>query len=428
MATYKAEFLSHYYEGRMRPRHAYSMGWINRWAELASLAPDLANFFSQTPGLSAVAKWLGGIDQRRRMPAFARQTFKDWFRRRTPPNNPNAAPVILWPDTFNNYLTPETAKAAVEVLEAAGRRVLVPEANFCCGRPLYDFGMLDLAKAYLRDILTKLQSQIQAGIPVVGLEPSCVAVFRDELTDLFPNDKDAQRLSQQTFLLSEFLNRELKDYRPPRLERKALVHFHCHHKSVLGKEDEEELLKKIGIDYSAPEDGCCGMAGSFGFEAGGGHYDVSVACGERVLLPAVRKEDRHALDHRRRLQLQAADRADDESPGDARRGSDPDGAARGAVGSEARPAGGVDGPRRDRAAGGHGGGGPHGRGRGRRPDRLGPDPEGDAMKSKLLDDHNVKTFALVFDTGDEVAAGLLAFAQRTTSARPTSRPSAPLAT
>ena len=295
MATYKAEFLSHYYEGRLRPRHAYSMGWIYWWAELASLAPDLANFFGQTPGLSAIAKWLGGIDQRRRMPAFARQTFKDWFRRRTPPNLPNAAPVILWPDTFNNYLTPETAKAAVEVLEAAGWQVLVPEANFCCGRPLYDFGMLDQAKGYLRDILTKLQPQIQAGIPIVGLEPSCVAVFRDELTDLFPNDKDAQRLSKQTFLLSEFLNRELKDYRPPRLERKALVHFHCHHKSVMGKQDEEELLKKIGIDYSAPEDGCCGMAGSFGFEAGGGHYDVSVACGERVLLPAVRKEDRHAL-------------------------------------------------------------------------------------------------------------------------------------
>ncbi len=248
MATYKAEFLSHYYEGRLRPRHAYAMGWINRWAELASLAPDLANFFGQTPGLSAIAKWVGGIDQRRRMPAFARQTFKEWFRRRTP-RNQDAPPVVLWPDTFNNYLTPEAAKAAVEVLEAAGRQVWVPRANLCCGRPLYDFGMLDQAKAYLRDILQTLRPQIQAGVPVVGLEPSCVAVFRDELNGLFPHDKDAMRLSKQTFLLSEFLNREVEDYRPPRLERKALVHFHCHHKSVLGKKDEEELLEKMGLDY-----------------------------------------------------------------------------------------------------------------------------------------------------------------------------------
>ena len=294
MATYKAEFLSHYYEGRLRSRHAYAMGWINRWAELASLAPDLANFFGQTPGLSAIAKWVGGIDQRRRMPAFARQTFKEWFRRRTP-RNQDAPPVVLWPDTFNNYLTPEAAKAAVEVLEAAGRQVWAPRANLCCGRPLYDFGVLDQAKAYLRDILQTLRPQIQAGVPVVGLEPSCVAVFRDELNGLFPHDKDALRLSKQTFLLSEFLNREVEDYRPPRLERKALVHFHCHHKSVLGKKDEEELLEKMGLDYSAPEDGCCGMAGSIGFEAGHGHYDVSVACGERVLLPAVRKEDRRTL-------------------------------------------------------------------------------------------------------------------------------------
>ena len=179
----------------------------------------------------------------------------------------------------------------MDVLEAAGRQVWVPAANLCCGRPLYDFGMLDQAKAYLRDILQAMRPQIQAGIPVVGLEPSCVAVFRDELTNLFPNDKDAERLSKQTFLLSEYLNRKVDGYRPPRLERKALVHGHCHHKAVMGMDDETDLLKKIGLDFHMPEDGCCGMAGSFGFERGG-HYDVSVACGERVLLPAVRKQER----------------------------------------------------------------------------------------------------------------------------------------
>ena len=220
MATYKAEFLSHYYEGRLRPRHAYSMGWIYWWARLAELAPDTANFFSQTPGLSAVAKWLGGVDQRRRMPAFARETFKEWFCKRAP-RNQDKPPVILWPDTFNNHFHPEVAKAAVTVLEAAGRQVWVPKASLCCGRPLYDFGMLDEAKAVLRRILDTLRPQIQAGVPIIGLEPSCTAVFRDELLGLFPNDEDAKRLSKQTYLLSEFLNSEMKDYYPPRLERKA---------------------------------------------------------------------------------------------------------------------------------------------------------------------------------------------------------------
>jgi FAD/FMN-containing dehydrogenase/Fe-S oxidoreductase len=293
MATYKAEFLSHYYEGRIRPRHAYSMGLIHRWARLASLMPGVANFFSQTPVLRDIAKFIGGIAPQRQMPPFARQTFRDWFRRRVPRNQGKPA-VLLWPDTFNNYFHPEVARAGVEVLEAAGYQVWIPSANLCCGRPLYDFGMLDTAKQYLREILDSLRPAIHAGIPLVGLEPSCLVVFRDELTNLFPNDQDAQRLSQQAFVLSEFLNRRAKDYRPPRLERRALVHGHCHHKSVIGMEDELELLKKMGLDYQAPEDGCCGMAGSFGFERGD-HYDVSIACGERVLLPAVRDLDKDAL-------------------------------------------------------------------------------------------------------------------------------------
>jgi Fe-S oxidoreductase len=287
MATYKAEFLSHYYDGRLRPRHAYAMGWIYWWARLASWAPGLANFFSQTPVLREFAKWLGGIAPQRRLPRFAEQTFKDWFRRRQLHAHPDRPAVILWPDTFNNYLHPQIAQAGVEVLEAAGFQVWVPERSLCCGRPLYDFGMLDAAKRLLREILDGLRPQIQAGIPVVGLEPSCVAVFRDELINLFPNDEDAKRLHQQTFLLSEFLNKQAKDFRPPQLQRKALIHGHCHHKSLIGMTDEETILEKLGIDCQAPEPGCCGMAGSFGFE-GGDHYDVSMACGERALLPAVR--------------------------------------------------------------------------------------------------------------------------------------------
>ncbi len=286
MATYKAEFLSHYYEGRLRPRHAYAMGWIWWWARLASLAPEVANFFSSTPGLSAVAKWVGGIAQQRQMPLFAPQTFKEWYARR-PVRNEGRPPVILWPDTFNNHFHPHVARAAVEVLENAGFQVWVPKASLCCGRPLYDFGMLDDAKHLLREILTALQPQIHAGIPVVGLEPSCVSVFRDEMRSLFPNNKDAQRLAKNVFVLSEFLLERADNYQPPRLDRPAVLHGHCHQKSILGMEEERDLLKKMGLECQEPERGCCGMAGSFGFEPD--HYEVSMKIAEQNLLPAVRQ-------------------------------------------------------------------------------------------------------------------------------------------
>ncbi len=293
MATYKAEFLSHYYEGQLRPRYAYSMGWIYWWARLASKFPAVANFFGQTPRLRDIAKWIGGIDRRRSIPRFARQTFKEWFRRRGV-QNAGKPQVILWPDTFNNHFHPETGRAAVEVLEAAGYQVLLPTASLCCGRPLYDFGMLDTAKSLLREILDSLRPQIQAGIPVIGLEPSCMAVFRDELTNLFPCDEDAKRLHDQSFLLSEFLIKKVEGYQPPQLHRKALVHGHCHHKSIMKMDDETALLKKMGLDFEMPEPGCCGMAGSFGFESGR-HCDVSIACGDRALLPAVRQAEEDTL-------------------------------------------------------------------------------------------------------------------------------------
>src|SRR6266571_2548389 len=197
MATYKAEFLSHYYEGRLRPLTAYTMGLIHWWARLAAFMPGVANFFTHAPLLRNVAKKLAGIAPQRQVPAFAPQTFKQWFRQRSP-RNLDKPVVILWPDTFNNHFHPETAIAAVEVLEAAGYRVEVPQQALCCGRPLYDYGMLDTAKHLLRTILDTLRPQITQGVPVVGLEPSCVAVFRDELVNLFPGDAEARRLSQQT--------------------------------------------------------------------------------------------------------------------------------------------------------------------------------------------------------------------------------------
>jgi FAD/FMN-containing dehydrogenase len=292
MATYKAEFLAHYYEGRLRPRHAYSMGLIYWWARIASIAPGVANLIAQAPGLGKILQWLGGIATRRKMPAFAPQTFKAWFRERGP-RNVGRPRVLLWPDTFNNHFHPQTAIAAVEVLEHAGFQVVVPKKSLCCGRPLYDFGMLHTAKGLLREILDTLRAEIEASTPIVGLEPSCVAVFRDEMMNLVPMDEDAKRLTAQTFLLSEFLEKKVPGYEPPKLHRKALVHGHCHHEHVMKFKDEKSVLDKMGLDYHKLDSGCCGMAGSFGFESE--HYDVSVAVGERRLLPAVRQADDNTL-------------------------------------------------------------------------------------------------------------------------------------
>ena len=355
VATYKAEFLSHYYEGRLRPLNAYAFGNIDFWASLASKAPGFVNLATQLPFLSDIAKVIGGIPPQRRIPPFAPETFKQWFLRTcrggrlrplrerhrawTSPESDNnerqswksgaSAPrrsgeeagasgpdedfgwrsgssaanaaystdwasspevpsVLLWADTFNNYFLPQTARGAVEVLETAGFRVLVPRANLCCGRPLYDFGMLDRAERLLLEILDQLEPEIEAGIPVVGLEPSCVAVFRDELRNLFPHDARAQALSKQTLLLSEFLEQNLTPgAQLPQLPRKALLHGHCHQKSIMKMTAEESMLRRLGIDFTSPAPGCCGMAGSFGFHAK--HFAISQAIGELELLPAVRQ-------------------------------------------------------------------------------------------------------------------------------------------
>ena len=286
VATYKAEFLSHYYEGRPRPLSAYAFGNIDLWAGLASFAPGLANFTTQLPFLRDIAKMVAGVPLERRIPAFAPQPFRSWFRGHRTANK-NGPPVILWADTFNNYFLPDTAIAAVDVLEAAGFEVMVPPGNLCCGRPLYDFGMLGRAKGLLLEALDTLAPYIAAGVPVVGLEPSCAAVFRDELKNLFPKDERARHLAQQTFLLSEFLEKCAPEFELPKLERKAIVHGHCHHKSIMKMTDEEAVLHKMGISFQTPAPGCCGMAGSFGFEQD--KYAVSMAVGELELLPAVRR-------------------------------------------------------------------------------------------------------------------------------------------
>jgi Fe-S oxidoreductase len=292
MATYKAEFLSGHYKRRLRPPEAYSMGLIMLHARIAQHVPRLANFLTSAPGISRVVKRLGGISPKREMPPFAEETFKSWFKGRGEVN-PNADPVVLFPDTFNNFLHPEPMKAATRVLEAAGYRVVVPRAALCCGRPLYDYGMLDAAKLFWRRMLSELRPQLRAGIPIVGLEPSCVAAFRDELPNLLPTDLDAKRLEGLVLTLSEFLDKHASDWDVPKLERKAIVHGHCHQEAVMGMSSEEKLYERMGLDFEVLDSGCCGLAGSFGFEHG--HHEISVEIGEQRLLPAVREAGEETL-------------------------------------------------------------------------------------------------------------------------------------
>ena len=287
MASYKSEFLYHYHQRNRRPIQAWSMGFIHRWARLASKMPRLVNWFTQTPGLNVLAKHLAGIALQRDVPKFAARTFREWFASRAKVATATAASprrVILWADTFNNHFHPETALAAVKVLEHAGYEVAIPQAHLCCGRPLYDFGLLDQAEKQLREIMQALAEDIEAGTPIVGLEPACVAVFRDELLKLFPDDPRAGKLALQVRFITEFLVEQGVTF--PGLEIDAIVHGHCHQKSVIGMGSDNKLLDAMGVRHTMVESSCCGMSGSFGFDPK--HYDLSVKAAELSLLPALR--------------------------------------------------------------------------------------------------------------------------------------------
>ena len=225
------------------------------------------------------------------MPEFAPMTLQAWFNRRGGTTNPTGRKVVLYPDTFNNHMHTDVGVAAVEAIEAAGWQVVMPEGHLCCGRPLYDYGFLDLAERYLRRNLERLKEWYSEGVPIVGLEPSCVAVFKDELGKLIPSDEDAKRLAASIFHFAEFF--EEFDIEPPPLARKAFVWGHCHHKATGGIDPEVQLLKKMGVEVETLNAGCCGLAGSWGFEAG--HHEVSMQCGEQGLLPRVRELEDETL-------------------------------------------------------------------------------------------------------------------------------------
>ncbi|GAB3804723.1 hypothetical protein GCM10027605_29310 [Micromonospora zhanjiangensis] len=286
MATYKAEFLSHHYAGRLRPRSHYSMGWLPLMAAVAARLPRMVNAFAHAPGLGRLAKVVGGIDRRREIPVFASESFQRWFARRTPGGDGSRGEVVLWPDTFTNHFHPGIARAAVEVLETAGWRVRVPDRPVCCGLTWISTGQLGVAKRVLRHTVDVLRPYLRAGTRVVGLEPSCTAVFRSDAHELFPDDDDVTRLREQTVTLAELLHEHSPGWQPPRLDGHALIQTHCHQHAVLGTAADQAVLSAAGVDAEFLDSGCCGLAGNFGFEQG--HHEVSEACAERVLLPAVR--------------------------------------------------------------------------------------------------------------------------------------------
>ena len=283
MATYKAEFTHHHYARRpwARPLSHWSMGWLPLWSRFASVAPRLVNQMARMP----VAKRLGGIAPEREIPIFAEQTFASWFTGRAATGAAaTRGTVVLWPDTFTNHLSPEVGRAAVEVLEAAGYEVVLPRGPVCCGLTWISTGQLRAAKRRIRRSLTRLEPHLAAGTPIVGLEPSCLAVLRRDAAELLPDDSRAAALATSTFTFAEFLTGS--DWQPPQVFTDALVQTHCHQHAVLGFDADRSLMAKAGIDVVVPDSGCCGLAGNFGFERG--HYEVSAAVGERVLLPAVR--------------------------------------------------------------------------------------------------------------------------------------------
>ncbi|WP_405685623.1 FAD-binding oxidoreductase [Streptomyces sp. NBC_01387] len=299
MATYKAEFLHHHYAGRIRPAAHYSMGRLPRWLRAAAPYARALNALARVRPLAALAKRLGGIAPERDIPELAPQTFRRWFGTRAQP----PAQVVLWPDTFTDHLSPSVGRAAVRVLESAGLGIALPPEGVCCGLTYVSTGQLDRARTVLRRTLDRVEPLLDAGLPVVVLEPSCAAALRTDLPELLADDPRAARLADAVRTFAQALEEYAPHWQPPRLDRPVAGQTHCHQHAVLGDAAERRLRTKAGLTGEL-SGGCCGLAGNFGFERGRdrrrgdgadsgsgpgmGHYEVSVACAEEQLLPSVR--------------------------------------------------------------------------------------------------------------------------------------------
>ncbi|MEU0830735.1 FAD-binding and (Fe-S)-binding domain-containing protein [Streptomyces sp. NPDC005969] len=286
MATYKAEFLHHHYRGRLRPAAHYVMGRLPQWLRFVAPVAPVLNALARIRPFAALAKRLAGITAERTIPVLAGETFTRWARKRRGRGTvilSSDQVVAVWPDTFTNHLSPEVGKAAVRVLEAAGRTALYPERSVCCGLTYVSTGQLDKARTVMRRTLDRMGFFL--GDPLVVLEPSCAATLRTDLPELLPDDPRAAELAGSVRTLAQYLEEYAPDWRPPRLDRRVAGQTHCHQHAVLGDAAERRLHERAGLDGEL-SGGCCGLAGNFGFERG--HWDVSVACAEEQLLPSVR--------------------------------------------------------------------------------------------------------------------------------------------
>jgi Fe-S oxidoreductase len=288
MATYKAEFTHHHYAGRpwARPRSHWSMGWLPVSARLASRAPRLANAVTGSR-LAPALKRLGGIAPERDLPSFARTPLRRLLHDLPRPAGPSRGRVVLWPDTFTAYLAPEVGVAAARVLAAAGFEPVLPQGSVCCGLTWVSTGQLGVAQRALSRSLRVLEPDLKAGTPVVGLEPSCTAMLRHDAVDLLGANPLARQARSSVLTLGELIADRASDWQPPQLGGEALVQVHCHQHAVMGFDADRALLSAAGVKAVVPDSGCCGLAGNFGFEQG--HYELSQAVGERVILPAVRE-------------------------------------------------------------------------------------------------------------------------------------------
>ncbi|TQL46961.1 Fe-S oxidoreductase, partial [Homoserinimonas aerilata] len=339
MAAYKSEALFRRYEGRMRPVTHYVLGWLPRWARLASPFARILNPLLQWRPLQRLVLWAGGMDARRSVPRFADVSFsrsrrtprglRDRALARSSRNQPtqnsragletaaleggtstsglpttrglrdralarssrNPAPrVLVWADSFSDNFSPSIAHASVAVLEAAGYEVVTPKP-VCCGLTWITTGQLTAARAKLSALLDEFTPYVDAGVPILGLEPSCTAVLRSDLLELLPDDPRSARVAAATHTLAELLAAPEPigpgaRWSPPRLDgTDVLVQPHCHQHAVMGFDADTRLLEGLGASVTALA-GCCGLAGNFGMEKG--HYEVSVAVAENALLPALR--------------------------------------------------------------------------------------------------------------------------------------------
>ncbi|HME57995.1 MAG TPA: FAD-linked oxidase C-terminal domain-containing protein, partial [Terracidiphilus sp.] len=310
MTAYKSEFLAQRYKHRPHPLHHYIFGFADKLARLGSIFPALTNAVLTGPLTSPLIKRIVGVAQERKMPRLAAKSYRKigvttepasklppgaWeafkasgqWHGEAPVPPPPPQVVVLWPDTWNNYYHPQTLAAAEKVLTQAGFRVQIPKSHICCGRALYDFGLLGTARAYLAKVFDRMAAEIDAGLPFIFLEPSCASVFRDEALELFPNNPRAQRMSRQVWLLADWLAAKAPVWVAGRLQgEQVILHGHCHHKAVFGgPANEIALLKKAGAAVELINSTCCGMAGPFGFEAN--KLEISKAIANLGLLPAV---------------------------------------------------------------------------------------------------------------------------------------------